>query len=75
MIQVLYSFISIGVTYDYNIKSFSDPPDSGFRIRLACTLLKGVGDYFIGGNVNLTTKLKYYLKYLQVLRILQKQML
>jgi len=64
--QVLYGLISIGVTNNYHLRSFSDPPDSGFRVRLACTLLKSVGDYFFSGNPFVSTKLKYFLKYLQV---------
>lgn len=44
--NTLYSIISYGVTWNYEIASPVDPPESMFRLKLACTLLDTCGSYF-----------------------------
>lgn len=44
--NTLYSIISYGVSWSHEIISPVDPPDSLFRLKLACTLLDTCGSYF-----------------------------
>lgn len=44
--NTLYSIISYGVTWSHEVVSPVDPPDSLFRLKLACTLLDTCGSYF-----------------------------
>lgn len=44
--NTLYSIISYGVTWNHEILSQVDPPESMFRLKLACTMLDSCGSYF-----------------------------
>lgn len=44
--NTLYSIISYGVTWNNEIPSPVDPPESMFRLKLACTMLDTCGSYF-----------------------------
>lgn len=44
--NTLYSIISYGVTWNNDIISPVDPPESLFRLKLACTMLDTCGAYF-----------------------------
>lgn len=44
--NTLYSIISYGVTWSHEIVSPVDPPESMFRLKLACTMLDTCGSYF-----------------------------
>lgn len=44
--NTLYSIISYGVTWSHEIPSPVDPPESMFRLKLACTMLDTCGSYF-----------------------------
>lgn len=44
--NTLYSIISYGVSWSHDIISPVDPPESLFRLKLACTLLDTCGTYF-----------------------------
>jgi regulator of nonsense transcripts 2 len=44
--NTLYSIISYGVSWSHEIISPVDPPESLFRLKLACTLLDTCGSYF-----------------------------
>lgn len=44
--NTLYSIISYGVTWNHEVISPVDPPESLFRLKLACTLLDTCGSYF-----------------------------
>lgn len=46
ILNTLYSIISLGVTLDNQIVSELDPPESLFRLKLACVLLDTCGQYF-----------------------------
>lgn len=46
ILNTLYSIISLGVTLDSSMQSEMDPPDSLFRLKLACVLLDTCGQYF-----------------------------
>lgn len=46
ILNTLYSIISFGVTFNYEIPSEMDPPGSLFRLKLACILLETCGQYF-----------------------------
>lgn len=46
ILNTLYSIISLGVSMDQNVISPLDPPDSLFRLKLACMLLDTCGPYF-----------------------------
>lgn len=61
--QVLYTLITFGVTWDWNVPSVLDPPDSLFRIRLVCVLLETCGQYFVSGMSK--KKLDMFLVYFQ----------
>lgn len=45
ILNTLYSIISLGVTLDAQVSEL-DPPDSLFRLKLACVLLDTCGQYF-----------------------------
>lgn len=63
ILKVLYLFISLGVTMDYNNPSPLDPPDHLFRLRLVCVLLETCGQYFGSGSTR--KKLDYFLVFFQ----------
>lgn len=44
--NTLYSIISYGIVQNHEIVSPVDPPESLFRLKLACTLLDTCGSYF-----------------------------
>lgn len=44
--NTLYSIISYGVTWSHEFPSPVDPPESMFRLKLACTMLDCCGSYF-----------------------------
>lgn len=44
--NTLYSIISYGVIWNHEIPSPVDPPESMFRLKLACTMLDTCGSYF-----------------------------
>lgn len=44
--NTLYSIISYGVTWNHDVPSPVDPPESMFRLKLACTMLDTCGSYF-----------------------------
>lgn len=44
--NTLYSIISYGVIWNHEITSPVDPPESMFRLKLACTMLDTCGAYF-----------------------------
>jgi len=46
ILNTLYSIISLGVSMDQSVVSPLDPPDSLFRLKLACMLLDTCGPYF-----------------------------
>lgn len=46
ILNTLYSIISLGVTMDAQVVSELDPPESLFRLKLACVLLDTCGQYF-----------------------------
>lgn len=46
ILNTLYSIISLGVSLDQNVVSPLDPPDSLFRLKLACMLLDTCAPYF-----------------------------
>lgn len=46
VLNTLYSIISLGVTFDYEMVSEMDPPGSLFRLKLAGVLLETCGQYF-----------------------------
>ncbi|KAL5278294.1 UPF2 family protein [Megaselia abdita] len=46
VLNTLYSIISLGVTFEEGVESPLDPPDSTFRLKLACVLLETSGQYF-----------------------------
>lgn len=49
ILNTLYSIISFGVSFNHDIQSDMDPPDSLFRLKLACILLETCGQYFTSG--------------------------
>lgn len=48
--NTLYSIISYGVSWNHEIHSPVDPPESIFRLKLACTILDTCGAYFQGSS-------------------------
>lgn len=46
ILNTLYSIISLGVSTEEGVVSPLDPPDSLFRLKLACVLLDSCGPYF-----------------------------
>ncbi|KAG7311274.1 hypothetical protein JYU34_002305 [Plutella xylostella] len=61
--NVLYSFITFGVTNEHGVVSPLDPPDNVFRIRLVCALLETCGAYFNSGSSK--KRLDYFLVFFQ----------
>jgi regulator of nonsense transcripts 2 len=61
--NTLYSIISYGVTWNHEIISIVDPPESLFRLKLACTLLDTCGAYFQSSSSK--KKLDFFLIFLQ----------
>ncbi|KAG5683793.1 hypothetical protein PVAND_013057 [Polypedilum vanderplanki] len=61
--NTLYSIISYGVTWNHEIFSPVDPPESMFRLKLACTMLDTCGAYF--QSLSSKKKLDCYLVFLQ----------
>lgn len=45
--NTLYSIISYGVVWNHEFPSLVDPPESMFRLKLACTILDTCGSYFL----------------------------
>ncbi|CRL04165.1 CLUMA_CG017276, isoform A [Clunio marinus] len=63
LFNTLYSIICYGVSWNHEISSPVDPPESMFRLKLACTLLDTCGSYFQGSTSK--KRLNYYLVFLQ----------
>ncbi|KAH8343366.1 hypothetical protein KR059_008989 [Drosophila kikkawai] len=63
ILNTLYSIISLGVSMDQNVVSPLDPPDSLFRLKLACMLLDTCGPYFTSQATR--KKLDYFLVFFQ----------
>nr|CAB3267522.1 regulator of nonsense transcripts 2-like [Phallusia mammillata] len=61
--NVLYSFITFGVSYDPSRISLFDPPEHLLRIRLVCVLLETCGQYFDRGSSK--RRLDYFIAYFQ----------
>uniref|UniRef100_A0A1B0AX55 MIF4G domain-containing protein n=1 Tax=Glossina palpalis gambiensis TaxID=67801 RepID=A0A1B0AX55_9MUSC len=60
ILNTLYSIISLGVTMEDGAISELDPPDSLFRLKLACVLLDTCGPFFTNKR-----KLNYFLVFFQ----------
>uniref|UniRef100_A0A182YK23 MIF4G domain-containing protein n=1 Tax=Anopheles stephensi TaxID=30069 RepID=A0A182YK23_ANOST len=64
IINTLYSIISFGVTLSHDgPPSIVDPPESLFRLKLACVLLDTCGHYFMSGENR--RRLDYFLVFFQ----------
>ncbi|KAH8416730.1 hypothetical protein KR222_000276, partial [Zaprionus bogoriensis] len=63
ILNTLYSIISLGVSLDQNIVSPLDPPESLFRLKLACMLLDTCAPYFTSQATR--KKLDYFLVFFQ----------
>lgn len=63
ILNTLYSIISLGVTMDPENPSEMDPPDSLFRLKLACVLLETCGQYFTSAVSR--KRLDYFLVFFQ----------
>ncbi|XP_034487770.1 regulator of nonsense transcripts 2 [Drosophila innubila] len=63
ILNTLYSIISLGVTLDQSVVSPLDPPESLFRLKLACMLLDTCGPYFTSQVTR--KKLDYFLVFFQ----------
>ncbi|XP_030569622.1 regulator of nonsense transcripts 2 isoform X1 [Drosophila novamexicana] len=63
ILNTLYSIISLGVTLDQSVISPLDPPESLFRLKLACMLLDTCGPYFTSQATR--KKLDYFLVFFQ----------
>ncbi|XP_050079483.1 regulator of nonsense transcripts 2 [Anopheles maculipalpis] len=64
ILNTLYSIISFGVTLSHDgPPSIGDPPESLFRLKLACVLLDTCGQYFTAGENR--RRLDYFLVFLQ----------
>ncbi|KAH8287327.1 hypothetical protein KR054_005806, partial [Drosophila jambulina] len=63
ILNTLYSIISLGVSMDQSVVSPLDPPDSLFRLKLACMLLDTCGPYFTSQATR--KKLDYFLVFFQ----------
>ncbi|EDX17379.1 regulator of nonsense transcripts 2 [Drosophila simulans] len=63
ILNTLYSIISLGVSNDQNVISPLDPPDSLFRLKLACMLLDTCAPYFTSQATR--KKLDYFLVFFQ----------
>lgn len=62
LLNVMYYLISYGVTYN-NASSRMDPPDSLYRVRLVCHMLRIVGDFVSTPRSN--KRLDFFLQYFQ----------
>ncbi|XP_034118620.1 LOW QUALITY PROTEIN: regulator of nonsense transcripts 2 [Drosophila albomicans] len=63
ILNTLYSIISLGASMDQSIISPLDPPESLFRLKLACMLLDTCGPYFTSQVTR--KKLDYFLVFFQ----------
>ncbi|XP_004521719.1 regulator of nonsense transcripts 2 [Ceratitis capitata] len=63
ILNTLYSIISLGVSTEEGVYSELDPPDSLFRLKLACVLLDTCGQYFTSSMSR--KKLDYFLVFFQ----------
>uniref|UniRef100_A0A1I8PTW1 MIF4G domain-containing protein n=1 Tax=Stomoxys calcitrans TaxID=35570 RepID=A0A1I8PTW1_STOCA len=63
ILNTLYSIISLGVSTEEGVVSPLDPPDSLFRLKLACVLLDTCGPYFTSSTSK--QKLDYFLVFFQ----------
>ncbi|XP_053948578.1 regulator of nonsense transcripts 2 [Anastrepha ludens] len=63
ILNTLYSIISLGVSTEEGVISELDPPDSLFRLKLACVLLDTCGQYFTSSMSR--KKLDYFLVFFQ----------
>ncbi|XP_073833077.1 UPF2 regulator of nonsense mediated mRNA decay isoform X1 [Musca autumnalis] len=63
ILNTLYSIISLGVSTEEGVISPLDPPDSLFRLKLACVLLDTCGPYFTSSTSK--QKLDYFLIFFQ----------
>ncbi|XP_068158893.1 regulator of nonsense transcripts 2 [Drosophila tropicalis] len=63
ILNTLYLIISLGVVRDQSIVSPLDPPESLFRLKLACMLLDTCGPYFTSQATR--KKLDYFLVFFQ----------
>ncbi|KAH8420290.1 hypothetical protein KR009_008822, partial [Drosophila setifemur] len=63
ILNTLYSIISLGVSMDQSVVSPLDPPESLFRLKLACMLLDTCGPYFTSQATR--KKLDYFLVFFQ----------
>lgn len=63
VLNTLYSIISLGVSTEEGVVSPLDPPDSLFRLKLACVLLDTCGQYFTSALSR--KKLDYFLVFFQ----------
>ncbi|XP_039960408.1 regulator of nonsense transcripts 2 [Bactrocera tryoni] len=63
ILNTLYSIISLGVSTEEGVYSELDPPDSLFRLKLACMLLDTCGQYFTSSMSR--KKLDYFLVFFQ----------
>ncbi|XP_067640753.1 regulator of nonsense transcripts 2 [Eurosta solidaginis] len=63
ILNTLYSIISLGVSTEEGVLSELDPPDSLFRLKLACVLLDTCGQYFTSSMSR--KKLDYFLVFFQ----------
>ncbi|XP_017869521.1 PREDICTED: regulator of nonsense transcripts 2 [Drosophila arizonae] len=63
ILNTLYSIISLGVTLDQSVISPLDPPESLFRLKLACMLLDTCAPYFTSQATR--KKLDYFLVFFQ----------
>ncbi|XP_065363100.1 regulator of nonsense transcripts 2 [Calliphora vicina] len=63
ILNTLYSIISLGVSTEDDAISELDPPDSLFRLKLACVLLDTCGPYFTSSGSK--QKLDYFLVFFQ----------
>lgn len=61
--DVLYTLIALGHGPGYASEQAKDPPNEFTRVRLVCTLLETVGQYFVKGSAR--RKLDVFLKYFQ----------
>ncbi|XP_055375387.1 regulator of nonsense transcripts 2 [Condylostylus longicornis] len=63
ILNTLYSIISLGVSTEEGVISPLDPPDSLFRLKLACVLLDTSGQYFTSSVSR--KRLDYFLVFFQ----------
>lgn len=63
ILNQLYAIVSLGVSWDVQRPSEMDPPESLFRLKLACVLLETCGQYFTSAVSR--KRLDYFLVFLQ----------